>query len=222
MKRAICLHGHYRTFNVTEDYWRELLLNSDVYFHIWDTLDSTSSSHWKGRNTTTQLGNNEIYRLRLYNPKYIKVDKQTWTPEEHALTNPVNMPLKAYIYFWNGIYECLTELKKTGIKYDQIIIGRYDVAINSTLAQHFELKELRIYTSENRGVKYKQYTDSLICFSMSEIDVLLAYCLFVESDDFKQLYINMDVPEQIFNQFLEKNKIERLCGWTYENATIIR
>lgn len=217
---AVILHGHYRTFSRTHASWSNILMNNDVYFHTWDTISSKSSSHWKNITDTIPLKQEDVYFLKTFNPKYIQIDTQEWSNDELSLIGKSIMPLKAYIYFWKGVSICLDEIIKSGIHYDYILIGRYDV--NITKSPNYQVKQGIMFTTENDGAIYKQYTDAIICLHPDDIIVIQKFCSFTNTEEFKNLFVNIQTPEEIFNLYLIWNNIERIKWWSYEDAQIIR
>lgn len=222
MKLAVCLHGHYRTFDKTRGNWESILNSSDVYFHTWDTISSVSASHWKQRNDiVNKLDTSEINTLNSFNPKVLIIDKQEWTENDHSIRSQSNMPLKAWIYMWYGVYVTLNEIKKSGEKYDSILIGRYDILINKTLPNIYPQKGTFI-TTEHQGLVYKQYTDAIIFIDSDDIEILIEFYHYINTIEFQIKYISHNTPEQLFNEFIQSKNITMTKGWYYSDAPLIR
>lgn len=200
MRVALVLTGHFRTFEQTHTYWRNALegCEYDVFCSTWDTINSNTIS-WhthQPTHTPNYLTDHQIDLLRSFDP-YVQIGRQEYTQEE---INDVQLDCtsKANIYRYEAI--CNTLKRIDPMKYDIIIVGRYDLCINGIRFKDIDIQEDEIqcsgiYCGEKFVRKYSN-TDNLYMFHPIKKGVFENLFQIYENAKHK----NIKYPEEVFTE----------------------
>lgn len=131
MNVAVCLVGHFRTFDKVHTGWKEFAsrYNVDYYFSTWDTIDSdTKAWHKENGGNPPLLNENQLSLLRSYDP-HVTIEHQEWTDEERNDIF-INVPSKFFRYRYQQYNNIVQRILVSPKKYSAILFSRFDVSIH--------------------------------------------------------------------------------------------
>jgi hypothetical protein len=166
MSFAICFYGHIRTWEQTKQSFIDNILNSiyptipDIFVHTYDDNNNLNSTKTYTENEIQELLQLKLSNNTIINPKKIVIDNFT-SYQENIINEANNNNLVYWGYGDNfGVYKTLSEIKKiylsymlmknyekeNSIKYDKIMITRFDYSFDQPLSLSDIKSSNTIYT----------------------------------------------------------------------------
>lgn len=219
----VVVRGHFRTFEKTHQSLRKALTNTKhkIFMHTWDTVDANTAS-WHGNKVggTKMLSQEQRDLLNTFDDGYV-IQSQSWTEKErNAIV--LSRPYKTFLYFWQGIYECLYRIKEES---QYILFTRYDIQLNTDFSDvSCEEDEIVI------GYAHR-HPNNVIPYGLTDIVFLIhyndVYKLLTIPQKIIDLQTNMDprykIAEDPITDFFYSNWAKVTPKWfASRDITIIR
>ena len=154
MKIAVCLSGHYRTFDHNFTYWNDNVFSKydcDVFLHTWDVMGNRGNGNdteveenlEKLTQTSEELKSQYGFVdavIQEYNeplPEFLEKSKRVRQLRDNIVDERYEEMLKkrriTHLYsMWYKAFKCFELTEKTNTKYDLVIKSRPDIAILDT------------------------------------------------------------------------------------------
>lgn len=182
----VIVRGHFRTFEKTSPSLRKSLSNTThkIFMHTWDTVDANTAS-WHGNKVCdiNLLNQEQRDLLNTFDDDCV-IKSQSWTEEERN-NIVLSRPYKTFLYFWQGIHESLSRIKKES---QYILFTRYDIDIN------IDFSEVACDEDEIVIGYAHRYPNHVFPYGCTDIVFLIHY---------NDIYKVLTIPEKIME--LEKN-----------------
>jgi hypothetical protein len=222
MKIAVCLLGHYRSFDRVSACWGRLKAKYDIDFYIstWDCVNSnTQSWHKTDGNPTESLTQTHINILKSFDPE-VTIMSQSWVTEERADIY-LDMPIKCFEYRFQMYHNLVNRIHSSKKTYDLIVFSRLDVAIGNIVFSPVAEGTIHIgYRSDERYSYSTAASDILFAIHPDDLSFMISPHLSIRKAREMGLYKK---PEDYANDYYNSLWVAVIPTWKYDiDFTIVR
>lgn len=214
MKIAVCLLGHYRSFDRVSACWDRLKVkyNIDFYISTWDCVDSnTKSWHTNGGNALIPLSELQIKNLKRFDCDVI-IDSQSWTDEERTDIY-LGVPIKLFEYRFQMYNNVVKRIQESGRKYDLVVFSRLDIALADL--DFVPVPEGTIHIGYRTDTKYSYSlaaSDIFFAIHFDNIGLMTDPHIGIRKARENNLY---EMPENYANDFYYTKWVAVVPTWKY-------
>lgn len=222
MKIAVCLLGHYRSFDRVSAYWDRLKAKYDIEFYIstWDCVNSnTQSWHKTNSNTSELLSQTQINTLKYFDPE-VTINSQSWTAEERTDIY-LEMPIKCFEYRFQMYNNIVNRIHGSKKMYDLIVFSRLDVAIGNLVFSPVAEGTIHIGFRPDERYSYSlAASDILFAIHPNDLSFMTSPHVGIRKAREMGLYKK---PEDYANDYYNSLWVAVIPTWKYDvDFTIVR